>query len=334
MPAPTPISGGTPSPIPQKQLQLIQINQNPHTIKLSAKQSQPYFLPKLPTKQTLHIYLPQKGTKVGVRANQGAEYFPKSFKQDNFIYNLSPQFGNIHVGKNTYQINLYNQNQKIATYTLTLRVEQKPQEAIAQSKPQQSDTTPKLIQVKKPLKVVYLPDEVTQVIISRLQSIADQLNIKDYFKYIPLTGENLQTTLSSGDYDIFISSLKMGLKKDISPLLISQDPSINPSRYANTALASLVNQYRISSPDNQKQILQEINKLYGRELPFVILGKKVIQFQINPNSNIQIPLRLYDLSLLGDRLKKVKLLYKPQLDKEKLYNFQNFFNFIYSSLGF
>lgn len=126
----------------------------------------------------------------------------------------------------------------------------------------------------------------------------------------------------------------MGLKKDISPLLISKDPLINPSRYSNTVLASLVNQYRISSPQNQQQILQEINKLYARELPFVILGKKIIQFQVNPNSNIYIPLRLYDLSLLEERLKKVRLLYKPQLDKEKLYNVQNFFNFIYSSLGF
>ncbi len=331
VPAPTPITW---EQLKQKeQPQFVTIDQNPFLIKLSQSQAAFYYIPKLPVKQTLHIYLPAQGIKVGIQANGGVEYFPKSFKKDNFLYNLAPWFGNIKIGKNTYTINLYDQDQKIATYQITLWVQNKPSDWQQEPQPKQK-TTPKLIQIKKPIKVIYLPDEVSNVIISNTKKIAQNLQIADYFEYIPLTGESLRQTLSSWNYDIFISPLKMGLKKDISPLLISKDPLINPSRYSNTVLASLVNQYRISSPQNQQQILQEINKLYARELPFVILGKKIIQFQVNPNSNIYIPLRLYDLSLLEERLKKVRLLYKPQLDKEKLYNVQNFFNFIYSSLGF
>ncbi len=328
VPAPTPITGDQIKE--ESKIKFITIDKNPYTLNINESPIT-YYLPKLPTKQTLHIYLPQQGSKVGIQANGGAEYYPKSFKKDNFLYNLAPWFGNIKIGKNTYQINLYDNNHKIVTYQLVLWIQNKP-DNWTQSQPQ--STAPKLIQIKKPLKVIYLSDEVSEAIIAHIKKIGKDLQIDDYFEYIPLTGERLRQSLSSWDYDIFISSLKMGLKKDISPLLISEDPLINPSRYSNTVLASLVNQYRISSSQNQKQILQEINKLYARELPFVILGKKIIQFQINPNSNIQIPLRLYDLSLLEERLKEVRLLYKPQLDKEKLYNIQNFFNFIYSSLGF
>jgi len=68
----------------------VTIDQNPFLIKLSQSQAAFYYIPKLSVKQTLHIYLPAQGIKVGIQANSEVEYFPKSFKKDNFLYNLAP----------------------------------------------------------------------------------------------------------------------------------------------------------------------------------------------------------------------------------------------------
>ena len=312
------------------QTQLITINNNPFVIK---DLQQTYYLPQIPAKQTIKIYLPQSGDKLTISANWWAVYAPKSFEKDNFVYNLSPNFGNIKQGKNVYKINLSKWGQQ-QTFTLIIWAGQKPSRASSQPQPKQPATTkPKLIQIKKKIKIVYLQEDTSQIIINKLQELENKLGITGYFEYIPLSGQQeLMNILSWGDFDMVLTPLKMGLKKDISPLLISTNPKINPSQYSNATLASLVNQYWISSPKNQQEILQEINKIYEREMPFVILGKQIIQFQVNNKTQIQIPFRLYDLSLLVNYISKIKLIYKPQIDYQKLKDFQNFVNFIYQAI--
>lgn len=66
------------------------------------------------------------------------------------------------------------------------------------------------------------------------------------------SAEEFEGKLASKEYDITIRGIDLGLKKDISNLLLTDNPIINPSLYVNTNLASQINQFfATTNPSSQ-----------------------------------------------------------------------------------
>jgi Tfp pilus assembly protein PilZ len=54
----------------------------------------------------------------------------------------------------------------------------------------------------------------------------------------------------------------------------------NPSQYQNNKLISLLQQYTSKPTD---RILNDINNIYSKDMPFVILGKTFVPMQVKIN---------------------------------------------------
>ncbi|HCY20646.1 TPA: hypothetical protein DIC40_02095 [Patescibacteria group bacterium] len=83
-----------------------------------------------------------------------------------------------------------------------------------------------------------------------------------------------------GDYDIMINTIDMGLKKDITKLFATDSAMKNPSQYQNTKLISLLQQYTDKS---SQRVLNEVNNIYAKDMPFVVLGKAFVPMQVKIN---------------------------------------------------
>ena len=75
----------------------------------------------------------------------------------------------------------------------------------------------------------------------------------------------------------------MGLKKDLTKLFSTDKSDINPSQYQNQKLTTLLKQYIAADEKNKKKPLNEINSIYSKDMPFVILGKEYLTINFKPD---------------------------------------------------
>jgi hypothetical protein len=75
----------------------------------------------------------------------------------------------------------------------------------------------------------------------------------------------------------------MGLKKDLTKLFSTDKSEINPSQYQNQKLINLLKQYIDADDKGKKKPLAEINSIYSKDMPLVLLGKEYMHIQFKPN---------------------------------------------------
>jgi hypothetical protein len=126
----------------------------------------------------------------------------------------------------------------------------------------------------------------------------------------------------------------MGQKKDITKLFATDSAKTNPSQYVNQNLISLLQQYS-SSP--QLKILNQINDIYAKDMPFVILGKAFVPIHIkNEIVNKILPTpttQLYDYNWRTTLYKNLELVNNLHIDGKRVRNTENFTHFIKEALG-
>jgi hypothetical protein len=70
-------------------------------------------------------------------------------------------------------------------------------------------------------------------------------------------------------------------------------------------------------------------KIYNQTLPIYFIGKYIDRYgQRSEIENPIFPKRLYNLWLRKDYIKDVKILYRPEIQKDKVLNIKNFLNWI------
>jgi hypothetical protein len=107
-------------------------------------------------------------------------------------------------------------------------------------------------------------------VVSRLQKIFSKADLEENFSFEKVsTPQELQGRLIVGDYDILINTVDMGIKQDMSKLFSTDNPQDNPSQYQNQKLTSLLGQYAVSN--KSKSMLNDINNIYSKDMPVVIL---------------------------------------------------------------
>lgn len=200
-----------------------------------------------------------------------------------------------------------------------------------------SESETKITWTTKPISIIYYNSPIYKDIVINLKSIFKNFDIIDYFLFKSIDSqEELEWRLLLGDYDIIINTIDMGLKKDITKLFATDSAMQNPSQYQNTKLISLLQQY--TSKPNQKT-LNEINSIYSKDMPFVIIWKAFIPMQVKIDVAEKLLwtweewLELYDYNRRELVYKNLKLVNTVHIDGKKIWNLNNFSIFIKSKLG-
>jgi hypothetical protein len=181
------------------------------------------------------------------------------------------------------------------------------------------------------LTVVYYQNHLNNFVVERLQQIFAQADIQDNFVFEAIaTTQELQGRLMVGDYDLLINTVDMGIKQDLTKLFSTDKSEINPSQYQNQKLTSLLQQYSAASEKGKKKPLVEINSIYSKDMPFVILGREYLNLHFKP-SVVDKLFGTGDVGALIDEYtrrnyvyKQLKLVTNIHIDGKKIWNLNNF----------
>lgn len=134
--------------------------------------------------------------------------------------------------------------------------------------------TPYVVGKNAAIKVIYYSGDPFMVrFITKIRTFLGREGIAGYFDFEGMASpEDFEGKLASKDYDITVRGIDLGLTKDISNFLLTDDPIINPSAYINANLASQINQFfATDNANSQNNIKKEIDRLYLNDLPFALL---------------------------------------------------------------
>ena len=133
------------------------------------------------------------------------------------------------------------------------------------------------------LTIIYQNTIPTQKVVAHLKEVFTNMNIADFFVFEPIgTKTEMEAKIVENTYDIALIPIERWLRRDLSPILKSEDPTINPSQYVNPQLTSLFEQY-IQYDNDNKAIRDQIVGIYTRDIPFMILGKQVDSVFVKPD---------------------------------------------------
>lgn len=188
------------------------------------------------------------------------------------------------------------------------------------------------------LTIVYYSNYINDFVVARLQRIFQEANISENFVFEKITTpQELQGRLMVGDYDLLVNTVDMGLKKDLTKLFSTDKSEINPSQYQNQKLITLLKQYTSADDKGKKKPLVEINSIYSKDMPLVILGKEFMKINFKPS----IMEKLVTTGANGEIdeynrrnyiYRNLKLVTNIHIDGKKIWNFDNFSNFITTSI--
>lgn len=284
-----------------------------------------FYIENEPSKTWLSVFFDTAYERIALQYNQklisASSYSAKEKKAEFFFWTSLKTFW---TGLNKYTLLWWKNNKKITLATVDIYNIQE----------QESQLTGTTIQ---PLSVIYYDAPLYNAIVLNLQSIFTTFGINNYFTFERINSlEDLEGRLLLGDYDILINTIDMGLKKDITKLFATDSAMKNPSQYQNAKLISLLQQYTDKS---SQRTLNEINNIYAKDMPFVVLGKAFVPMQVKINVAEKLfwtgteKLELYDYNRRELVYKNLKLVNTVHIDGKKVWNVDNFLLFIKNALG-
>jgi len=279
-------------------------------------------------KLTFFVDLPKSYTRVSVSPNGEKEYFPVSYDpvKKSFQYNLSLTYKTVNQGTNTYVIRWYEGNEITKEQTITLWYLETP-------------PAPKPVEIvtetlDNPFTVIYFEDPITNALIATWKQYLATHEWSAWFDFQGYSDPNsLEGKLTTKEYDIALRTINFWLKKDLSTLLTTDNPVINPSLQKNEALSSLITTYFLNDSIDQKgKIQQQIQDLHRQNPQLMILWKAYGKIRTKANGWITYPEKLYVLWRRKGVLQKIQLFQHINIDWEKVRDPQYFFSFLKDSL--
>lgn len=287
-------------------------------------QSKEYLLPDpIADKFSLFMKFQDEFDKVSVSFNEGVEYFPESFNatSQSTYYNLNPIYRNIAIWRNTYTIKWYINWIHEKTYTLVVHYQSEPtyptQEIVAEAPEHHK------------LQFIYFDNPTNNKIVEWLQRQLQQAWVANYFIFESYDDPNaFEWKLTSKDYDIVLRAISMWLRKDLSTLFSSVEPTINPSLYQNDELIEQINTYFLWNNEKRQRAKQRIDEIYEADIPLFILGKELGSVNIKSNLDFTYPFRLYVLWWRKDFINQIRIFEHVSIDWDTVLNTNNMVSFV------
>ena len=260
---------------------------------------------------------------------QGKSYAPQHFVKwgKSWWYTFWLVEKNLGTWLNKYSIYGYNKNKKALITSLDIYnvVSEETTAAVVSGDP-----------VK--FTIVYYSNYINDFVVARLQNIFKTANISENFTFDKITTpQELQGRLIAGNYDLLINTVDMGLNKDLTKLFSTDKSEVNPSQYQNQKLTTLLQQYTAADAKSKKKSLTEINSIYSKDMPFVILGKEFLTINLKPDivNKLFTTMNNWDINEYNRRdyiYKNLKLVSTIHIDGKKIWDFNNFSKFLTNAI--
>lgn len=254
----------------------------------------------------------------------GKTYTPKHFVKwgKSWWYTFGASERNFGTGLNKYSIYGYDKNKKILIASLD----------IYNVVPGIQTETISAAPVK--FTVVYYSNYINDFVVARLQQIFDDADIGANFVFEKITTpQELQWRLMVGNYDLLINTVDMGLKKDLTKLFSTDKSEVNPSQYQNQKLITLLKQYIAADDKAKKRPLAEINAIYSKDMPLVLLGKEYLNINVKPTIMEKFfatgnTVEIDEYNRRYYIYKQLKLVTNIHIDGKKIRSFDNLSKFL------
>ncbi len=279
---------------------------------------------------TLTVALNVAYDKLAIQHESGNLYYPKSYVKSKKAgkYNISPKLGNLNPWVNKYKIFGFINKEKVLIATLDLY---NLKGSISRSDLGQAPKEP----MEEKLTVVYFHNQASLYAVEQLQKIFDKYKILNFFNFQWVDNvSELEGKLLMWDYDLVINTINMGLKKDISKLFATEDVKRNPSQYINPRFVSLMQQYLTSDPGQKRNLLDQTNIIYQRDMPFVILGKEYGSVYIKPSvlNKAGMGVVLHEQDRREELYKNLRIVKNVNIDMNNSWGLWEFFDFLIKTL--
>ena len=188
------------------------------------------------------------------------------------------------------------------------------------------------------LSVLYYNDLVSSFAIQKMRDVFKSAWILDNFIFEPVYDvEELEGKLLMWSYDIYVWNVDLWVRKDVLPLFWTEDPLLNPSRYRNPILNSLINQYYKTHDENVKS---QINVLLAQDMPVIFIWNIYEPIQIQEKIKESVFLddeewnkqEVYAYRWRYDIYSKYSIVHTVRLDSEEALNWENFEIYLISNL--
>lgn len=218
-----------------------------------------FYTPKTDTTTNLEIKFSNQFENIKVKDTKGHTFSPKNYKKTDKKISYPLENGkNLNPGQNQYTIvgSIKGKTYTIANIDLyVLATSEKPQETTSDRK----------------IKVVYYNNLESNFAIKQFRKLLENAKILDNFLFEQVSSpEQFEAKIVMEDYDILLTTISMGMKKDVHKVLATDDSLMNPSKYTNPNLTNLFKQY-MKNPQ-QTEIVNQINGIVAQDMPLVIVG--------------------------------------------------------------
>ena len=286
-----------------------------------------FFMQKPEDSRDLEIKFSNEFSDIKIKSStDGSTWSPKNYKaKDKKVVYKLVNWENLKVWVNNFTVSWFIKNKTYTIASIDVYVFDKL------STSQSEDNQWKL-------SVLYYNDPASVFAIQHMRNIFKDAWILDNFIFEPIyNAEELEWKLLMWTYDMYVWTIDLGSRKDMLALFSTEDPLLNPSRYRNPILTSLINQYRRTRDEN---VQWQINILLAQDMPVIFLWNtyELIQLQEDIKESVfssddELDKKeVYAYRWRYDIYSHYSIVHSVRLNKEEALNKDNFENFLVSSL--
>lgn len=186
---------------------------------------------------------------------------------------------------------------------------------------------------QRKFNILYYSDFASVFVAQQLRALLKDAWILDNFIFEEVhNAEELEWKLLMWSFDLYISMIDLWSKKNIFSLFATENVLLNPSQYKNPILSSLIKQY---SNNPTTAVVQQINSILSQDMPMVILGNIYSLLQMQTKLATEVfsgQTYLYSNQRRNQIYNNYSLVHNIDLEPSKIFNIQNFIDFIASKL--
>jgi len=305
------------------------ITQLPSNISISGTNKKlVYFIEWINNRFAMNFTFDTSYDKIVIHHGNNLWYTPKSYnkKKKTCTYNIWSSLQNLDTGINKYTVYGYKKDKKTKITTIDLYN-------------LKGNTITSEVLWDQPLEkliVLYFRDISSIFVVNQLQKIFSDYGILDHFEFLGVdTKEELNGKLSIWDYDIVINTINMGLKKDLSKIFATDKPQINHSQYVNDRFLTVLQQYLQIKDWQSAWVLAEVNAIYEKDMPFVMLWSQYAPLYIKDKLLQKFEKsvdHLHEASWRKTIYNELHLVENINIDVDQAWSFSQFREFLATSI--
>ena len=285
-----------------------------------------FFMQKPENSRDLKIKFSNEFSDIKVKASSdGSTWSPKNYKtKDKKIVYKLVNWENLKVWVNNFTVSWFIKNKTYTIASIDVYVFDKL------STSQNEDMQWKL-------SVLYYNDPASAFAVQQMRDVFKNAGILDNFIFEPVYNvEELEWKLLMWTYDIYVWTIDPGTRKDILPLFGTEDPLLNPSRYRNPILNSLITQFYKTRDENVKS---QINVLLAQDMPVIFIWNTYEPIQVQEKIKKSVfsddsdeKKEVYAYKWRYDVYSRYSIVHSVRLNSENALNTENFETYLVSSL--